>query len=56
MIEDILEKFTPYLHNGKRLYDEEDVKKMLVSTIQKSWYPYNTNKEVNVEQYPEATR
>lgn len=55
MIEDILEKFTPYLHNGKRLYDEEDVKKMLVSTIQKSWHPYNVNKEFNVEQYPEAT-
>jgi hypothetical protein len=55
MIEDILEKFTPYLHNGKRLYDEEDVKKMLVSVMQKSWHPHNSNKEVNVEQYPEAT-
>lgn len=55
MIEDILEKYTPYLHNGKRLYEEEDVKKMLVMVIQKSYHSHNDNKQINVEQYPEAT-
>jgi len=55
MIEDVLERFTPFLIKGQKLYSEEDVKKMLVSVMQKSWYPYSNNKQPHIEQYPEAS-
>jgi hypothetical protein len=55
MIEDILEQFTPFLIRGKKLYSEEDVKKMLVSVIQKSWCLDNNKKQVHIEQYPEVS-
>jgi hypothetical protein len=53
MIEEILEYFTPYIVNGMKLYDEEDVKKMLVKLIQKNMQHLYNNKQV--EQYPEAS-
>ena len=35
MIDDILMEFTPYIHKNKKLYEEEDVKKIAAKIIQK---------------------
>jgi hypothetical protein len=65
MIEDILSTITPYLVKGKRLYDEEDIKKILIklAEINSYSYPYDDIKNSKfdmsmgetVTQYPEAT-
>jgi hypothetical protein len=57
MIEEVLQSFTPYILKGKKLYDEEDVKKMATKIIQKC-ISKNDNFDVDsgqtVVQYPEA--
>ena len=53
MIENILENFTPYLYNGKKFYEEEDVKKMMIQILQKNLSMKSY--ENTIEQYPEAT-
>jgi hypothetical protein len=54
MIEEILQNQVPYLLNGKKLYEEEDVKKMLVELLQKL-QPVHKDKAPEREYYPGAT-
>lgn len=54
MIEELLQKHVPYLHKGKKLYEEEDVKKMLVELLQKL-QPVYEEKAPEREYYPGAT-
>lgn len=54
MIEEILNKQVPYLHNGKRLYEEDDVKKMLIELLQKL-QPIHEEKAPEREYHPGAT-
>lgn len=44
MIEEILSNFSPYLIKGQKLYDEEDVKKMLIQILQKSTFHSSSSK------------
>lgn len=58
MIEDVLIDFTPYIYKGKKLYDEEDVKKMIAKIMQKYIFKNDNFEESSgnpPEQYPEAT-
>lgn len=56
MIE-ILEKYTPYLQGGKKLYEEKDVLRMLetaTTNVVKKVFQIEEEKENRIEQYPEA--
>lgn len=65
MIEELLDSMTPYIINGRRLYDQEDIKKaasILIRKMQSSpcvifeeLRKQNTIKSTVIEQYPEAT-
>lgn len=57
MIEDIIEGMTPYILKGKKLYEEEDVKRALAKMLQAAIGPV-VNKPIEpseLNEYPEAT-
>ena len=58
MIKELIAELTPYIYNGRKLYDENDIELIVEKTVQKYTYK-NDNFEVVsgqlVEQYPEAT-
>jgi hypothetical protein len=54
MIEEIIGKHTPYIVNAKKLYDEADVKAMMVELLKKLNPPF-VDKSPEREYHPGAT-
>jgi len=56
MIEEIVGTMTPYIVNGRKLYDEVDVKKALAKMLWIVSHPSNASAEPSeLNEYPEAT-
>lgn len=54
MIEEIINKHVPHIVNAKRLYEESDVKAMMVELLRKMNPPYE-DKAPEREYHPGAT-